>query len=734
MPPAPLHQGAMDLGPREWKQLAYIDDPYEHFSTPPALPWAKQIKAVAYFSSQCRPEFAAPRLAIASALAAHLGASLHSYGACIHTRELADILPQCVGLPVHNVDHDGPKHCALIHYPFYLALENSESDGYATEKLWQGLLAGSVPVYWGAPDVLNLIPHKDAVIDVRSFDSMKALATYLVDALSDPLGVVFARHTAWKKLHPSEWSAGFHILARRPKSGVFCQVCDWAAGVVQTAQPSIIEVLAPMEESPAPDLLPPVVCDMLANCVDRLSRDDNCFLDASAWDVTSKDHPLQESVLLEVLSAAASEIPLNEAKTQPILMSALSRRLLSPDERLQPGLLRDACSIHLNCPPHDAGLKHECRVSSLSGCIRASWVEIERYIACGNCGSRQLGMAKKTVPNNFLDEYRVFQSSDSRWPRRLPCAFSGTLKVNISSIVADTNPSISTLEVPLSDALTVLGSFDKLHHHFLLDEFKGICRILIPSSFLEEEDGPCIGSLFALLDDEIARVCPERPAKPNSAVSVGNPSSGIMNQQEHVSWSGLSEMHLVPAEDADMQRFWHLFMAEFLPVASAALRMTEGSFAGSNLTQKKLFLYSPTRDWGQNPLHRLYSDLSAIGNGAFEVTLVNGPGPDPIAKKKTCALGPVALPRWDFGWWGSDKVRAKSAGRFVEALARKFLGFAPRQDIRPVQRRDGEREENDIVFQLRTEDDPSLVAYYSKLLEDLHKQGITDFGNQDYSK
>ena len=68
-----------------------------------------------------------------------------------------------LGAQVHNVDHDGPKHCALTHYPFYLAFENSEAVGYASEKLWQGLLAGSVPIYWGAPDVLDLLPHRDAV-------------------------------------------------------------------------------------------------------------------------------------------------------------------------------------------------------------------------------------------------------------------------------------------------------------------------------------------------------------------------------------------------------------------------------------------------------------------------------------------------------------------------------------------------------------------------------------------
>jgi hypothetical protein len=46
------------------------------------------------------------------------------------------------------VDHDQAKSCALSSFAFTLAVENSEDEGYSTEKLWQPLLAGSIPVYW----------------------------------------------------------------------------------------------------------------------------------------------------------------------------------------------------------------------------------------------------------------------------------------------------------------------------------------------------------------------------------------------------------------------------------------------------------------------------------------------------------------------------------------------------------------------------------------------------------
>ena len=38
-------------------------------------------------------------------------------------------------------------------YRFSLALENSSSDGYVTEKILEAFAAGTIPVYWGTPDV-----------------------------------------------------------------------------------------------------------------------------------------------------------------------------------------------------------------------------------------------------------------------------------------------------------------------------------------------------------------------------------------------------------------------------------------------------------------------------------------------------------------------------------------------------------------------------------------------------
>ena len=45
--------------------------------------------------------------------------------------------------------------------------ENSIATDYVTEKLYDAFVAGCVPVYYGAPNVEDLLPDPDSIIDCR---------------------------------------------------------------------------------------------------------------------------------------------------------------------------------------------------------------------------------------------------------------------------------------------------------------------------------------------------------------------------------------------------------------------------------------------------------------------------------------------------------------------------------------------------------------------------------------
>ena len=64
-------------------------------------------------------------------------------------------------------------------YKFTIAFENSISKDYVTEKFFQPLAAGSVPIYLGAPNIDDFAPGRKCFINVRDFKSPKDLALYI---------------------------------------------------------------------------------------------------------------------------------------------------------------------------------------------------------------------------------------------------------------------------------------------------------------------------------------------------------------------------------------------------------------------------------------------------------------------------------------------------------------------------------------------------------------------------
>ncbi|HET9339833.1 MAG TPA: glycosyltransferase family 10 [Casimicrobiaceae bacterium] len=111
--------------------------------------------------------------------------AVDAYGACRRNRTL------------ENDDGRGAKLRTIARYRFTLAFENSIAKDYVTEKFYDALVAGSVPVVLGAPNTRDFAPADRCYIDTSDFDGPAALAAYLEGLVEDESA--YAAHLAWKR-------------------------------------------------------------------------------------------------------------------------------------------------------------------------------------------------------------------------------------------------------------------------------------------------------------------------------------------------------------------------------------------------------------------------------------------------------------------------------------------------------------------------------------------------------
>lgn len=84
----------------------------------------------------------------------------------------------------------------IANYKFTFAFENSRSRDYVSEKLYDALIAGSVPVYLGAPNVEEFAPADHCYIHAADFKTPRELADYL--SLLEADSVRYEAYLAWK--------------------------------------------------------------------------------------------------------------------------------------------------------------------------------------------------------------------------------------------------------------------------------------------------------------------------------------------------------------------------------------------------------------------------------------------------------------------------------------------------------------------------------------------------------
>lgn len=110
----------------------------------------------------------------------------------------------------------------LARYKFTLAFENAIGRDYVTEKFYDPLICGSVPIYLGAPNIETFAPGDHCYINVNDFANPRALAEYVRFLAHDENA--YNAYFAWKQ---KPLRAGFVDLAMQMDTSSETRLCEW---------------------------------------------------------------------------------------------------------------------------------------------------------------------------------------------------------------------------------------------------------------------------------------------------------------------------------------------------------------------------------------------------------------------------------------------------------------------------------------------------------------------------
>ena len=190
--------------------------------------WDKQQDAIVVFISRCKK---GGRDEFVSQLKKHY--VVHSLGKCHKTHNPAALYPDCPSTPRY-----AQKMCILSKYRFVLAMDNSKERDYVTEKVYHGLLGGTVALYDGAPNIDEYLPTMGSVVHLKDFldprsptgpeseKGLEKMAEFLKTVKPDSSDPKISALFAWRT-NPVSWADQFieNMHHREPT----CDICTLAA-------------------------------------------------------------------------------------------------------------------------------------------------------------------------------------------------------------------------------------------------------------------------------------------------------------------------------------------------------------------------------------------------------------------------------------------------------------------------------------------------------------------------
>lgn len=136
------------------------------------------------------------------------------------------VFPDPTLVPARKV-YRGPaasKSETLSRYTFALCFENMILKGWITEKIFDCFFAGTIPIYWGAPEITEYVPE-DCFIDKRMFTTYEELGSFL-KALSEK-AITAYRENARDFIASSK----FHPFRKQAFTDLFKEIVEVDAGI-----------------------------------------------------------------------------------------------------------------------------------------------------------------------------------------------------------------------------------------------------------------------------------------------------------------------------------------------------------------------------------------------------------------------------------------------------------------------------------------------------------------------
>ena len=224
----PVYYPELKVDPMAWKQHQFysttslqseIPIPYFSHTDYPILDstpvdFTKAIRGAVFVARNCvssnrREQLVRELKALSSSKKDDRVVRIESVSSCEHNAELP------AGADVSD------KQSILNKYLFALAFENQCATDYITEKLWGAFMAGTVPVYYGAPNVRDHAPPHSLIL-VDDFATTQALMEYLEQVASNQ--TLYESYHAWRYQSPQPFGTKFNFTHTHGT----CRTCRWA--------------------------------------------------------------------------------------------------------------------------------------------------------------------------------------------------------------------------------------------------------------------------------------------------------------------------------------------------------------------------------------------------------------------------------------------------------------------------------------------------------------------------